>query len=214
MRTEKMTRLRECVRSYSDIYGYVNHHMIFRALGAEDESEKARIRRRTNQLVKTGELTRKRPGVFFYNAEAAPARGADKLSRIWRAVRSAKPGFAAHDLARISGAEYSYVIKYLQALENENYIRRSGKKGNNVLYRGTEKLRNKLTTFMPPRPISDPFAEERKSVHSLVGLFMLSDLYRPAARKRIVENCRTLLARFEHGEGAEETEDNHVRSQD
>jgi predicted transcriptional regulator len=202
MKTDAMTALREVVQNLGRGGDEITHPMIYAALGVprEDTAERDRIRRRCNMMVQSGELKRIKPGHYTYNPRAATARDHDKLIAMWRAIKSAKPGFTAQEITRVSGAEYSYAIKYLKHLEAEGYIKRHGRDGNTLLYRATAKTRGQSKTPHPPRAIKDPFAEERRQLHEMVGLFLLRDPYQPAVRDKIVAACRTILARFEKEE--------------
>lgn len=206
--SEAMTALRDAARNLGAGGADITNGMLYAALGttvAETE-ERDRIRRRCNQLVRTGELERIRPGLYRYNPGAAPAQAHDKVSSMWRAVRSAAPGFAAQDVARVSGAAYNYAIKYLKFLETAGFLRRHGRSGNALLYCLTAQGRAQRQSPLPPKPIRDPFEEERRHVHELVGLFLLRDPYQPAVRNQIVESARAILARFDK----EESDDGHA----
>jgi hypothetical protein len=202
MKTDAMTALREVARNMGKDGREITNAMLYTALGVpkEDTAERDRIRRRCNTMVFSGELKRVRPGCYTYNFKAATARDHDKLIAIWRAIKSAKPGFTAQEITRVSGADYTYVVKYFKHLEFEGYIKRHGRDGNTLLYRITAKTRSLKQAPHPPRAIKDPFAEERRQLHELVGLFLLRDPYQPAVRDKIVAACRTILARFEKEE--------------
>jgi len=196
MKTDAMSRLREAVCNLGTSGKIVSNAMMYQALGADDQAERDRIRRRCNQMVQTGELIRVKPGHYTYNSKAAPARNEQKLSAVYRALRSSKPGFTCMDIARTSGASYTHVIKYLKFLEDKGFVRRHGKAGNSITYKGTNLLRETRHTPLPPRPLGDPFEEERKLVHELVGLFLLKDPYQPAVARQISANCTAILNRF------------------
>lgn len=202
MKTDAMTMLREAARTLSAAHESVTTPMLYQALGVskDDQTERSRIRRRCNQLVQSGEMTRLDQGIYRYNKDAASARVGELVTRMWRAMTSTSSGFSVQDVARISGACLSHASKYISYLADAGYVRQHGKHGNSRLYRGTGKMRETLRAPMPPRTLSDPFADERKHVHELVGLFLLKDMHRPAVQQEIVVHCRAIEARFTQNE--------------
>jgi hypothetical protein len=201
---EKMAGLREAARNLGKGGAVFSNRMLYQALGGVDEPAKDRIRRRAASLVTTGEFIRVGRGEYRYNPKAAPARNGEMITRMWRALKSAKPGFSVQDLARISGAGYSNTLGYIRCLEEAGYLRTCGRNGNTILYRATEKARNQVHAHQPPRPLRDPFENEKEKVHELVSYFMLRDLYQPAVRKSVVACCKTILDRFERQEESDE----------
>lgn len=204
MSGEKMADLRETARNLGKNGVVFSNQMLYQAAGATDEPAKDRVRRRAATLLTTGEFIKAGRGQYRYNPKAAPVRNAEIITRMWRAVKSAKPGFSVQDLARISGAGYSHALGYVRCLEQAEYLRPCGRNGNTILYRATEKTRNQVHTFQPPRPLRDPFEKEKEQVHELVSLFMLRDLYQPAVRKKVVASCQTILNRFDRQEDSDE----------
>ncbi|MFV0420860.1 hypothetical protein [Oleidesulfovibrio sp.] len=200
----KQALLRDAARRLGKNGKVFTNRMLFIALQAQNEPEKARIRRQAQSLVKTGELQRTAPGEYRYNPAAAPARNAQVIMQMWRALHSMNPGFSTQDLARISGAKYNYALKYVRPLEAAGYLSVYRRKGNTILYKTTEKLRNQRNTFYPPKPISDPFEEESQSAYDMLGLFLLRDPYQPAVRQKIVGHCKTILTRFEREEASDD----------
>lgn len=197
MKTKEMTALRTAARNLGAKGEAITNAMFYAALGADEQKERDRIRKRCGTLVKTGELKRIKPGQYRYNPNAAPARSGELITRMWRSLKSANPGFTAQGIAKISGASYTHVIKYFRFLESDSFITRHGRTGNTLKYKGTKKMRETQRAPMPPRPLGDPFEVERKHVHDLVGLFMIKDPNRPDVKKQIAEKCRAILDRFE-----------------
>lgn len=196
--SDAMTNLREAARNLSGQYDTISTPMLYAALGvgSEDQQERDRIRRRCNQMVKTGELVRVKPGSYKYNADAAPARHGEFMTRIIRAMKSASKPFTQQDIARVSGATLSHVSRYMKFLVEDGYVRPHGKRGLSSLYRCTQKLRAEMNAPLPPRPLNDPFETERAYVHELVGLFLLRDPYRPDVQRKIVKCCDAIRERF------------------
>lgn len=201
MKTDAMSSLREAARNLGAKKAIITNAMFYKALRADEQAERDCIRKRCNSLVRTGELVRIKPGQYRYNAEAAPARSGELITRMWRSLKTSKPGFSCQDIARVSGASYSHVVKYFRLLEEKDFIRRHGRSGNTLLYKGTGTMRDTIRAPMPPRPLSDPFESERKCVHELLGLFLLKDLNKPAVQREILANCRDIQDRFEKKDG-------------
>jgi len=206
MRTPDADRVRLVIQGLS-VGGKKNvtNALVFEALGCAIEPEKARVRRQINDMVRRQELTRVEDGVFTYNPKAVGKRQAEYLHRIWRAIRSAKPGFGCKDLASVTRASYTHVMRYCAWLKEDGYLEPHGMRGQTRLYRATEKARQQVETPFPPRRLNDPFDSPKREALELVRLFLMGDPYQPAVRTKIVENCRAILARFEK----EESEDGH-----
>ncbi|KHK02798.1 ATP-binding protein [Desulfovibrio sp. TomC] len=120
--------------------------------------------------------------------------------RIWRAIRSAKPGFSWTDIAQVSRVSYTHTRKYGQWLLDEAFVERHGRKGATYLFRATLRAKDTVETPYPPQDVTDPFEVERNAACRLVRSFMERDPYQPAVRGKIIDNCRAILARFEKEE--------------
>lgn len=197
MANTKIALLRSAAKVLGKDGDIFYNKLLFKALDATTEPAKARVRRQANQLVGTGEFTRIARGKYKYNPEKAPKRDGKITNQMWRAIRSSRPGWTITDIAQISGATLSHAVKYCRYLEEDGYIKRHGTNGNSALYRSTIKTAEQRNAPYPPRPIKDPYEEERGCVSELVKLFLTKDLYGPATQKNIIKNCRTILARFE-----------------
>lgn len=197
----KIPLLREAARNLGETEEVFSNKMLYAALGADSDEERDRIRTRVSALVRTGEMVRVSRGQYTYNHKAAPSREAKTITCMWRTLKTATPGFSVYELARISGVGYDHAQKYLKALTEVGYVRRSGKKGNTVLYCSTNKLRQQKYAYQPPRKLSDPFEAEKKCLHELVGIFMQRDLHKPKTKQRVAELANSILARFEQTDG-------------
>ncbi|WP_300154029.1 hypothetical protein [Solidesulfovibrio sp.] len=198
MRTPEADRLRLVIQGLS-VGGKqtVAYPLIYEALACSDEPAKARVRKQVNEMVKRRELLRVEEGVFRFNPDTEEKRSGEFYQRVWRAVRSAKPGFAYQDLATVSRVSYDHVRKYCQWLAEAGFLERHGKRGQTYLFRASEAAKDRVDTPWPPRKIRDPFETEKRATLEIVRLFLTHDPYQPATRKKIVENCRAILARFE-----------------
>lgn len=201
MRTPEANRVRLVIQGLS-VGGKqtVTHALVFEALGCADEPAKARVRRQVNDMVRRKELTRVEDGVFRFNPDAVGQQQGELLQRVWRAIRSAKPGFSYQDLASVTRVSYDHVRRYCLWLAEDGFLKRHGMRGPSQLFRATEKARQQVETPYPPRRINDPFEAEKRSALELLRLFLLHDPYQPAMRSKVVENCRAILARFEKEE--------------
>lgn len=150
MKTSNMDNLRLICQQLGAKGSEITNAMLYAALGVskEDQPERDRIRRRCNQMVRYGEMIRIKPGCYLYNK--APRRDAKLYSNAWRAIRSAKPGFCAQQIARISGASYNHICKWFRFLEENGYIKRHGREGNTLLYRATLKSQKANSAPLPP----------------------------------------------------------------
>lgn len=201
MRTPEADRVRMVIQGLS-VSGKQNvtNALLFEALACEDEPAKARVRRQVNEMVRRQELTRVEDGVFRFNPHAVGKRQGEFLQRIWRAVRSAKPGFSYQDLASVTRVSYDHVRRYCLWLAEEGFLERHGMRGPSQLFRATEKTRQQIATPYPPRRINEPFEAEKRSALDLTRLFLLKDPYQPAVQAKIIENCRAILDRFQKEE--------------
>lgn len=173
----------------------LTNRLLFEALGLEREQDKARTRSRVNDLVKRGELSRVEDGKFMYNPKAR-FRSGEMFQRVWRAIRSAKPGFSWPNIAQVSRVSYTTVRRYGQWLVEEGYLERHGRNGATLLYRGTAACRDTVETPYPPLDPRDPFEAERNAACRLIRLFMERDPYQPSTRKKIIEAATAILDRF------------------
>ncbi|WP_237559936.1 winged helix DNA-binding protein [Desulfohalovibrio reitneri] len=175
--------------------------LLIEALCLEDEQDKAKVRRRLEDMKERRELIRVERGTYTWNPHAA-TRGGELYERIWRAIRAKKPGWTFRDVSQVSRASYTHVAKYVRWLEAEGYVARHGKSGKSYAYRATQKARDQRKTPFPPKPITDPFAQVRNAACRMVRALMERDPYQPNVRQRIIEDCRTVLARFNEEEEA------------
>jgi hypothetical protein len=184
----------------------VTNRQLFEALGLTTEPEKARLRRRIDTMVRRKELIRISPGVYRYNADAAPKRNGEGYKRVWRAIRSGRPGWSYQDLARVTRMSYTMVRKYCLWLEKEDYIGTHGRNGNTRIWRATQKAKTTQRTPYPPIT-KDPFEAERGAACRIVRLMMESNPSQKGCAKKIVNDCNLLLRRFGALKGGAEDDD-------
>jgi predicted transcriptional regulator len=198
MKTVGMDQLRTVVEGLSEGGKKdVSNAMLYESLGLEEADEKARLRRRVNDMVKRSELVRIRPGWFSYNPKAKPQRNSEFYIRIWRLVRAKGPGWTKQDMAVSTRASYTMASRYINWLEEEGFVARHGRKGNTAKYRTTSKAREELQTPYPPIAPSDPFAQERSACCRLVRLMMERDPYQTGVRKKILNELAVMNDRFQ-----------------
>jgi hypothetical protein len=196
--------VRKAVIGLSENGGLISPAMIRGALGLTSDDQ--RIRWVVRDMVKRGELTRVETGQYRYNPDGKEdaRRKADFYPRIWRAIRSAKPGFTLQDIALVTRVSYSHVRKYSNFLIETGFLAKHGKQGNTRKYRATNLARETRETPYPPRRIADPFEREKNAGLAMVRLFLLGDPYQTATREKILSHCRTIQARFEKSESEAE----------
>lgn len=173
----------------------VSNALIFKALGLETEPEKAKCRSRISSLVRQKELIRVEPGLYEYKPKAMKRHG-EGYVRMWRSVRVQTRSFDIPTICQVSHLTQSAVSRYLNYLEAEKLIRRSGKNGNLKLWAVTSKGRDTRETPFPPLPIKDPFATERAAISRLARLFFEKDLYIAGNAEKVVKECEIILNRF------------------
>lgn len=204
MRTDEMDAVRGVIQGLT-LGGRdpVAYGLLYEAMGLTAESDKARIRSRVNDMVKRGELTRVEDGRFTYNPKAR-LRSGEFYQRVWRAIRSAKPGFSWAGIAQVSRVSYTHVRKYGQWLIEAGYVERHGRSGPTHLFRGTAACRDTVETPFPPLETNDPFEVERTAACRLVRLFMERDPYQ--VRAKIVQQATLILNRLSKERDADESE--------
>ena len=173
----------------------VSNTQLFNVLGLTSEPEKSRMRRRIQDMVAHGEVTRIKDGIFKYNFKNRP-RESHGYVKIWRFVRKQKPGWALNDAVLLTGVSYMPIRRYCSWLEEEGYIARMGKSKNTILFRATEKAEKTPETPYPPLQECDPFEKEYAAAAAIVKLMLCSDLYSKKTARSITAACETLMARF------------------
>lgn len=197
MSTEEMDRVRLVIQGVT-VGGKetVTNALLYEAMGLTAESDKARLRSRVNALVKRGELKRIADGKYSYHPKARVRRG-EYYQRVWRAIRSAKPGFSWDGLSEVSRVSYTHIRKYGKWLLEEGYLERHGCKGTTHLFRATALARDTVETPYPPLDIADPYETERNAACRLIRALMERDPGRAAVKEKIIKDCRAILGRFE-----------------
>ena len=153
-------------------------------------------------MMQRGELERTGTAQYRYHPEAREEsrRESEFYSRIWRAIRSAKPGFTLQDIALVTRVSYSHVRKYSNFLEEAGFLARFGVDGQRRKWRATQLAQDTPAAPYPPKRIKDPFEREKNCALAVVQAFLLRDPYQPAVKAKIVESCRAILDRFEKEE--------------
>ncbi|MFA7174866.1 MAG: hypothetical protein WC340_15940 [Kiritimatiellia bacterium] len=179
----------------------VSNAMLYEVFGMTEEREKVRLRRRMHDLLAHGEASRVSDGVYSYSPKASPRRQGESYRRVWRAVRSHKPGWSFQDLAQITRVSYAMVRKYCVWLEESGYIDRFGRTGNTLLYRGTLSAREQRETPYPEIKHADPFEAEKLAALGLCRVFLNMDPYTNKAGELVRKHCAVLMDRFGGDDG-------------
>jgi len=199
MKSVGMDRLRETLQSLTKTGKGVSNQLLYQALQLEDEESKARLRRRLNELVKRGELRRIMPGVYEYDHAAAPKPPiAESYVRLWRVIRTSKPGWTLQDVILVAGIDQRQAREYVRWLASEEVglVARAGRDGNSWLWRTTMKGLDQRETPYPQR-LRDPWESERDAACRLVRCYMEANPDAPRVRRRISEAARLILASVE-----------------
>lgn len=184
----------------------VSPALVCEALG--EKRADPRVQGIMGDMVRRGELERIGTAQYRYHPEALDdsRRDSEFYPRIWRAIRSDKPGFTLQNIALLTRVSYSHVRKYANFLEDAGFIARHGMDGQRRRWRATQLAQDTPEAPYPPKKIKDPFEREKNLALGMVQAFLLRDPYQPAVRTKIIENCRAILARFKE---EEESEDGH-----
>ena len=174
----------------------VSNHMIFNALSIDTEQKKARVRARIGGMVRHGELTRMKDGVYVYNFNRRP-RNPRTYCAIWRFVRKAKPGWSLNDVCTMTRVSYTQVRRYCDWLQEEGYISTVGREKNSILYRASHKADLNPETPFPPLRETNPFEQENNAAVQIINALLKQDPYSVKTAKIITKAARTLLERFE-----------------
>lgn len=194
--TITMDMVRDAMRSFCEGNKQVSNVQLYEILGLNTEKEKDRLRTRVNGLVNQGEVERVSPGVYLYNFKFR-LRKNTTYPKIWRFVRSAKPGWHITDASLLTRVSYTQLSRYCNWLENEGYIEQSGKDGQTRLFRSTGKARQTPETPYPPMTDKNPFEAENCAAARLATLMLCHDPHSKKTAQEIVKNCNILLARFD-----------------
>lgn len=200
---KKITRamVRKAVKNFGHGGKEFGYALLYDLFALEPDNEKAVVRSHVTDMVSAGELNRITDGVFTYNFRYRPRGDSPLRIKIWRFVRSQKPGWTIKDAALLSGASYTHVARYCAWLEQEGYIKAKGKNGNTITYRAT-KLAGKAPEM--PQPSTDeknPFEKECRAAGKIANLMLYGNLYSSKSAREIVEACNVLLERFQKPEG-------------
>ena len=187
--------VRSALQSFCSGGRQVTTRQMIAALNLKCEPEKARLRKRLNDMAHHGELKRIENGVFEYNFSHRP-RTSQSFGKIWRFVRHAKPGWSLGTAALMTHISYTQVSRYCAWLEEEDYICRAGRDGQAVLYQATRKAVAHPETPYPPLRDVDPFAKEKAAAARIIQLLLCHDPYSRKVGNGVADACRVLLARF------------------
>ena len=187
----------------------VSYADIFQAFSLSGEGEKRRLRKKMRAMMNRGELVRVSPGVFTYHPEALGQRYQEGYQRVWRALRSARPGWSWQDLALVTRMSYAMVRNYALWLQDQGYVAPLGRQGVTRLWRATSKAMEQPETPYPPPTPRDRYADQRSAACRLVRCLMERDPGRPVVAAQIVKECHQILERFAGKENVVEYPKDH-----
>ncbi len=139
----KTTKIRNLLRYASSPLSF---QLIYKALNEHRPDVRRTIRSCVNKMVKTGEVRKLSSGLFVFNHRFEFARPA--YVRIWRLIRTKKPGWSYKEIAMLAGVSHPTVRKYCKQLEEQGYIVRHGKKGKSFCFKATQKA---IDSPRPPK---------------------------------------------------------------
>lgn len=196
-RTITAEMIREAMRSFCHGGQSVSNAQLYEVMGLTCEPEKDRLRTRINEMVKSGEVNKIEPGRYNYNFKFRLRTSNESFPKLWRFVRSQKPGWSITQASQLTRVSYTQASRYFVWLENEGYIALHSKEGQTHLYSGTAKAVATPETPYPPHTDRNPFERENAAAAQIARLMLCHDPYQPKTARDIVAACKTLLARFD-----------------
>jgi hypothetical protein len=190
--------VREAIRSFCKGGKRVSNAQLYKLMGLEEGPERDRFRTRISDLIRFGEVIKVSPGLYEYNFKYR-SRTNTSFPKIWRFVRTQKPGWSINYACQLTNLSYTQVMRYCNWLENEDFIARNGKSGTTILYRATDKADKTPETPYPDIADRNPFERENAAAADIARLMLCHDPYQPTTSRKIVAACKVLLARFEKG---------------
>ncbi len=100
-RTVTMEMVRDAMRSFCADGASVTNAQLYDLLGLVNEEEKNRLRTRVNCMIKQGEVIKISAGKYEYNFKFV-LRENKTYGKIWRYVRSQKPGWTLSDMSQLT----------------------------------------------------------------------------------------------------------------
>ena len=191
--TTEMVRL--AMKAFCQGAGEVSHRQLYEVLELNTEEEKDVVRSRANDLVRSGEINRTRPGVYTYNFTYR-GRDCPAYRKIWKFIRMEGNGWKFADAAMQAHVTYSQVFKYCANLEKAKLIARDGKKGNTNYYRITPKGKNHPETPYFPVSQRNFFEDELAMAVRVATILLKRDPCQPKAASEIVTIAHNLINRF------------------
>jgi hypothetical protein len=187
---------REALRSFCEGGKRVSNAQLYELMNLACEQEKNRLRTRIADMVRAGEVIKIAPGLYEYNFKYRLRQGGESFPKVWRFIRSQKPGWSITYACQLTRVSYTQAMRYCAWLENEGYITKHGKDGQTTLYRATDKADRCPETPYPPHTDRNPFERENAAAARLATLMLCHDPRQTRVAAEIVKNCNLLLARF------------------
>lgn len=187
--------VREAMRAFCAGGRQVSNAQLFEVMELTQAQEKDRLRTRVTDMVAAGEVFRVARGLYEYNFKHR-SRKNTSFPRIWRFIRTQKPGWSFAMVSKLTQISYTQVMRYGRWLEDEQYIVRHGKDGTTQLYKATARASAAPETPFPPTTDRNPFERERAAAARLATLMLCHDPYSPRVAQEIVKHCCTLTERF------------------
>ena len=194
-KTVTMEMVRDAMRSFCADGASVTNAQLYDLLDLACEAEKNRLRTRINGMIRQGEVVKIGPGKYEYNFKFR-LRADKSYGKIWRYVRSQKPGWTFSEACQMTRVSYTHLSRYSAWLEDEGYIERHGKSGKALTYRATQKAMMAPETPYPPLQEADPFEREKAAAAKIARLMLCNDPYAPKTAREVSAACGVLLARF------------------
>lgn len=160
------------------------------ALQLTDPAGRDRVYKAIGSLKATGEAVWVKPAVYRYQEPTAKAP--DKLGKIWRSIRAEKR-FNVSDLQLLSGAETSYIQRFVKWLKENDYINETGRhKNNQKVYQVTSKATPACPNFTQKISLANSEKTEQleQLTYDLLALVLCKD---KKLRKKINEKAQKIV---------------------
>lgn len=208
----KLTRamVRKAAKAFGAKGTEFGYALFYELYGYEVDGDRAVVRSHITSMVDAGELRRVKNGVFVYNFNYRPRGDSPLRIKMWRFIRSQKPGWTLQDMALMSGASYTHVARYCDWLEQEGYIAAFGKEGNTITYKATAMATKAPEMPQPPTEERNPFETECRAAGVITNRMLYGNLYSLKTKREIVAACNVLLARFDETCNQNENGEHHA----
>ena len=121
LRTLSTEMVREAIRGFCKTAKRVSNAQLYHVMGLTREPEKDRLRARVADMVRQGEVIKIEPGLYEYNSKFRLRTGNESFPKLWRFIRTQKPGWSITHASQLTRVSYTQAARYFGWLENGEY---------------------------------------------------------------------------------------------